>query len=82
MRYRLFISEGAREQLRATPKDIRRNIGYRLDELQDDLGGSVKKLSGRQQLYRLRVGNYRVLFRLVNDVVEVYAVKDRKEAYE
>jgi len=30
----------------------------------------------------LRVGNFRVLFMLEGDLISVYAVKDRKEAYE
>ena len=30
MRYELFISEEAREQLRELSEEIRRNIGYRL----------------------------------------------------
>ncbi len=77
MLYRLFISEAAREQLRSLPKDVRRNIGFRIEALQHDLVGDVKKLSGKANLYRLRVGNHRVLFRLVGDAVEVYAVKDR-----
>lgn len=29
-----------------------------------------------------RVGNSRVLFLLAGDAIQVYAVKDRKEAYE
>jgi mRNA interferase RelE/StbE len=80
--YRLLITETAREQLRALPKEVRRNIGFRLDSLQNNLAGDVKKLSGKASLYRLRVGSHRVLFRLIGDDVEVYAVKDRKEAYE
>ena len=31
---------------------------------------------------RLRVGQHRVLFRLAGRRIQVYAVKDRKEAYE
>ena len=82
MTYRLFVSEAAREQLRSLPKEVRRNIGFRIEALQQDLTGDVKKLSGKANLYRLRVGGHRVLFRLVGDAVEVYAVKDRKDAYE
>jgi hypothetical protein len=36
---------------KALPKDILRNIGLRIEGLVDDLGGDVKKLSGKQQLY-------------------------------
>jgi len=32
--------------------------------------------------YRLRVGGFRALFLLEGDLISVYAVKDRKEAYE
>ena len=82
MRYRLEIKDEARQQLRALPKEHRRNIGWRLDALQNDLAGDVKKLTGRTQEYRLRVGSFRVLFMLESDLISVYAVKDRKEAYE
>jgi mRNA-degrading endonuclease RelE of RelBE toxin-antitoxin system len=54
MRYSLVISEEAREQLRALPKPMRRNIGRRLDTLQNGLSGDVKRLTAREQKYRLR----------------------------
>jgi mRNA interferase RelE/StbE len=82
MRYRLEIKEEARQQLRALDKEHRRNIGWRLDALQTDLAGDVKKLSARTHEYRLRVGSFRVLFLLEGNLISVYAVKDRKEAYE
>ena len=82
MRYRIFISEKARQQLRALEKPIRRNIGYRMELLRDDLQGDVKKLEAKGNRYRLRVGSHRVLFTLAGDQIAVYAAKDRKEAYE
>jgi mRNA interferase RelE/StbE len=63
-------------------REHRRNIGYRLDILCTDLTGDAKKLSGRTQEYRLRIGSFRVLFLLEGDLISVYAVKDRKNAYE
>ena len=82
MRYRIAISEKAREQLRALPKEIRRNIGQRMEAMRDDLRGDVLKLKAKGDRYRMRVGTYRVLFVLAGDLIQVYAVKDRKEAYE
>jgi mRNA interferase RelE/StbE len=82
MRYRLEIKEEARQQLRALPKEKRRNIGKKLDVLQNNLSGDVKKLTTRTHEYRLRVGNLRVLFMLEKDLISVYAVWDRKKAYE
>ena len=82
MRYELLISEEAREQLRALPKPVRRAIGQRLDALHNDFSGDVRKLTAKAHKYRLRVGSYRVLFQLEGSTIFVYAVKDRKEAYE
>jgi mRNA interferase RelE/StbE len=82
MRYRIEISGKAREQLRALPKEQRRNIGWRIEEMRTDLQGDVLKLQSKGSYYRLRVGNFRVLFLLADDAIKVYAVKDRKEAYE
>ena len=82
MRYRLEIKEEARQQLRALPKEHRRNIGRRLDALQTNFSGDVKKLTAKKHEYRLRAGSLRVLFTLENDLISVYAVRDRKKAYE
>lgn len=82
MRYQLSLSKNVRQQLRALDKATRRNIGRRLEALRDDLQGDVKKLEAKNNRYRLRVGSQRVLFTLEGDVIGVYRVKDRKEAYE
>jgi mRNA interferase RelE/StbE len=82
VRYRLEIKEEAREQLRALSKEQRQNVGRRLDMLQNNLTGDVKKLTGRTHEYRLRVGSLRVLFMLESDLISIYRVSDRKEAYE
>ena len=80
--YTLAISEEAIAQLRSLPREQRRRIGDRLNRLQDGLSGDLKKLSGKESKYRLRVGDFRVLFTLSGGQISVYAVKDRKEAYE
>jgi mRNA interferase RelE/StbE len=81
MRYRLEISDEALAQLRTLPKDQRQRIGQRLDALQTDLQGDVKKLSGQEGKHRLRVGSIRVLFTLEKGLIFVHVVKDRKDAY-
>lgn len=82
MRYRIQFGDDAIAELRRLPKEVRRNIGFRLDQMQDDFAGDVRKLKGGDNEYRLRVGNHRVLFALEKDLIFVYAVLDRKEAYE
>jgi mRNA interferase RelE/StbE len=82
VRYRLEIKEEARQQLKTLSKEQRRNVGRRLDLLQDNLAGDVKKLTGKTNEYRLRIGRFRVLFMLEGDSISVYRVSDRKQAYE
>lgn len=81
MTYRLDFSDEALVQLRALPRERRQRIGQRLDALQQDLRGDVKKLAGQAGRYRLRVGDYRILFALEKDLIFVHLVKDRKDAY-
>ena len=81
VRYRLEIKEEARQQLKDLPREQRRNLGRRLDALQNGLAGDVKKLAARAHEYRLRVGSWRVLFTIEKDLISVYAVRNRKDAY-
>jgi mRNA interferase RelE/StbE len=80
--YQLFISEAALAQLRALPKPLRQRIGSHLSVLENSFTGDIKKLTGAESKYRLRVGSYRVLFRLEGSRIQVYSVKDRKDANE
>ena len=53
----------------------------KIEALQHDLAGDVKRLTNFSTEYRLRVGNYRVLFELNANRVIIYRVRHRKEAY-
>ena len=57
-------------------------VGSKINRLQNDLTGEVKKLKGFKKKYRLRVGDYRVLFELEGDRIVIYDVGDRKDIYE
>jgi mRNA interferase RelE/StbE len=82
MRYQIEFLPSALQYLRALPKDARRLIGAKLDRAQNDLVGDIKKLKGFKHKYRLRAGDYRVLFELEGACLVVYAVGDRKDIYE
>jgi mRNA interferase RelE/StbE len=81
MNYEIDIKAEAKAELRKLPGEIRREIGYRLHLLQQEFSGDVKKLKGSKNDYRLRVGNYRVLFELVGKRIVVYALGQRKDIY-
>ena len=43
---------------------------------------NIKKLTNFEPPYRLRVGDYRVLFDIEDDVITVYRIKHRSKSYE
>ena len=67
--------------MRALQEAQRRLIGRKLELLQTDLFGNVKKLEGKDGRYRLRVGDRRLLFVLERDLIPVYRVKDGNDAH-
>lgn len=42
---------------------------------------NIKKLVNHEPIYRLRVGNYRVLFDIEDGVIVVSKIKHRRESY-
>ncbi len=82
MHHQIDFVPSALEQLRTLPKDARRLISAKLDRAQHDLTGDIKKLKGFKNKYRLRAGNFRVLFELEGASLVVYDVGDRKDIYE
>jgi mRNA interferase RelE/StbE len=57
-------------------------IETRITKMRNDLVGDVKRLHNFTPSYRLRVGDYRVLFEVEGDTLVVYRVKHRREAYD
>ena len=71
----------ALKDVKALPKTAQRRVMARIEELQNDLSGDVKKLTSFTPEYRLRVGDYRVLFEVEDGKVVIYRVLHRKDAY-
>ena len=49
--------------------------------LQHGLTGDIKRLTNFTPEYRLRVGDYRILFEVDEDSVIVYRILHRRDAY-
>ncbi|MBI4688494.1 MAG: type II toxin-antitoxin system RelE/ParE family toxin, partial [Nitrospirae bacterium] len=43
--------------------------------------GNIKKLTNHTPEYRLRVGDWRVLFEVLEDNIIIYRIRHRKEVY-
>lgn len=53
----------------------------KIETLENNLSGDVKRLTNFSPEYRLRVGDFRVLFEVEEERVIIYRVKHRKDAY-
>lgn len=65
MRYEIEFRPKALRDLKRLSPEISRRIEKKLDLLRQDLAGDVKRLVDYTPGWRLRVGDWRVLFELV-----------------
>mgnify|MGYP003860405727 CR=1 FL=1 len=61
---------------------VERRVTGKIARLADDLSGDVKRLRNFAPRYRLRVGDWRVLFDIEGDSVVIHHVSHRSEAYQ
>ena len=81
MKYKLVFKRHAIKDLKAFSPDVKERILEKIVTMQDNLQGDIKKLTNFTPEYRLRVGKYRVLFKIDGEVLIIYRVKHRKDAY-
>jgi mRNA-degrading endonuclease RelE of RelBE toxin-antitoxin system len=74
--------DSARAELRAVGQEDDRRILLALTRFADDGSGDVRSLTGRWAGYfRIRVGDYRVIFLSRPDEIRIVRVRHRAEAY-
>jgi mRNA interferase RelE/StbE len=79
--FKLEFKPRAIKDLKDFPEQERRRIIGKIESLQSGLSTNVKKLTNFTPEYRLRVGDYRILFEIEEDRVIIYRVIHRKDAY-
>lgn len=81
-RLSIVWSEEARADLRRIDRDTALDILHCADRYLATRNGDVKKLKPPQTGFRLRCGDYRLFFEFSREtVIEILAVKHRREAY-
>ena len=84
MTYRIEFKPSAVKSLAALPKKIQRRIAVKVDALAEDPHPrGVESLKGRDNLHRIRVGDYRIIYEVQDEVLLVLVVRvgHRKEIY-
>ena len=82
--YRIEFTTAAAKELRKLDPGIRRRILSGIAELgQDPRPAGCKKLVGESTAWRIRVGDYRILYEVVDNLllVTVVRVAHRREVY-
>ena len=72
-RYSIDFKPSAKESLSKISQPHRRRIAAKIDRLAENHG--VKKLSDKDRLYRIRVGDYRVVYQINDDILLVLVVR-------
>lgn len=81
MTYEIEFKPKSIKDGRKIPDPELENIVDKIEMMKIDLHGDVKKLTNFTPEYRLRVGNYRILFEIENGKIIVYRIIHRKDAY-
>jgi mRNA interferase RelE/StbE len=57
-------------------------IVRKIERLQSGLHGDIKRLQNADVTYRMRMGDYRILFDVEGDVIVIRRVGHRREVYD
>ena len=80
--FRVIYEATAITDLDALPRKIAAGLVKKIGRLQNGLHGDIKRLKDFDPAYRLRMGDYRVLFDVDGETVTIYRIKNRRDAYE
>ena len=80
--YEVRILPTALKDVGRMSPDVARRVVRKIEGLQNNLAGDVKRLVDFHPPYRLRVGDWRVLFDIVGPRVLVQRVLHRSQAYD
>jgi len=81
LRYDVQFKPRAVRAIERLPSRIQAQVLAGIEEMSDDLKGDVKRLTNFTFEYRLRVGDYRVLFEVEEKTAVIYRIRHRHEAY-
>jgi mRNA interferase RelE/StbE len=81
MDYEVHFKPTSIKELKKLNKKDQKNIIDKIEIMSNNLRGDVKKLTNFTPEYRLRVGNYRILFEIEENIIIIYKIRHRKDIY-
>ena len=84
MTFRIEWKKSTRKDLRKLPASMADRIVEAVEDLAENpFPHGVEKLSGSQHAYRIRLGDYRIVYEAVTELrlIEIQRVRHRKDVY-
>lgn len=84
MNYQIQFSRPAQKQLKQLTPELQQRIAQKLTELaQNPRQPGSEKLKGQEEVYRIRVGQYRILYEIQDQQLIVLVIKigHRRDVY-
>ena len=81
-RYQIEYGPSASHDLDDFPARERAQILRKIERLEHGLHGNIKHLHDAEAAYRLRMGDYRILFDVADDVILIRRIGNRKDVYD
>ena len=82
--YKVILKPSVEKDLRSLPSSVLKRVFQRIEALEDNPRprGSLK-LAGAEQLYRIRIGDYRIVYTVDESSAQVvvYYVRHRRDVY-
>jgi mRNA interferase RelE/StbE len=85
MPYEIIITKAVGKEIKALPKHIQTNVINHIWALAEQpRPQGCRKLVGEENLWRIRVGHYRIIYHIQDEqiTIEIVRVRHRKEVYE
>ena len=84
MKYKVEFKRSAAKALKSIPKSDQKRIAAKIDSLAEGFPDpNTTKLKGNNPFHKVRIGNYRIIYEIQDDVLFILIVKigHRKDIY-
>ena len=81
MNYKIEFKPRTLKDCKKIPKSQLTHIFEQIEKMSGGLKGDVRHLTNFTPEYRLRVGDYRILFEIEAEKLIIYRIRHRKDVY-
>ncbi|MEK7140986.1 MAG: type II toxin-antitoxin system RelE/ParE family toxin [Patescibacteria group bacterium] len=78
---KITILSRAEKELRKLPKFDQIAVAQKIRSLPDAQIAGEEKLSGYSHVYRVRVGNYRIVYKRAGETIAIVLIRHRRDVY-